>query len=187
MRPVDPRLLRHARAAQKYLIFTVGLGLVVTALVLAQAGLLAHALATAARGTGTAALWPTLAVLLAVVAARAVAAGGGETVALRAAATVKSQLTGLGAVSSYRGHPARPRCHTRARSPGLRAAPTARLSPITAVMASSTPVRHFAAAHSPATPPNGLPFHALPEPEIKSSAGISHDQGDGCRVSPGRQ
>jgi ATP-binding cassette, subfamily C, bacterial CydD len=92
MRPVDPRLLRHARAARGYLIFTVGLGLVVTALVLAQAGLLAHALATAARGTGVAALWPTLAVLLAVVTARAVAAGGGETVALRAAATVKSEL-----------------------------------------------------------------------------------------------
>src|SRR5262249_20674535 len=92
MRPVDPRLLRHAGAARGYLIFTVGLGLVVTALVLAQAGLLAHALATAARGTGIAALWPALAVLLAVVATRAVAAGGGETVALRAAATVKSEL-----------------------------------------------------------------------------------------------
>jgi ATP-binding cassette, subfamily C, bacterial CydD len=92
MRPVDARLLRHARAARGYLIFTVGLGLGVTALVLAQAGLLAHALATAARGTGAAALWPTLAVLLVVVAARAVAAGGGETVALRAAATVKAEL-----------------------------------------------------------------------------------------------
>ena len=56
MRPVDPRLLRHARAARGYLIFTVGLGLAVTALVLVQAGLLAHALATAARGTGIAAL-----------------------------------------------------------------------------------------------------------------------------------
>ena len=92
MRPVDPRLLRHARAARGYLIFTVGLGLVATALVLAQAGLLAHVLATAARGTGIAALWPALAALLAVVAARALAAGGGETVALRAAATVKSEL-----------------------------------------------------------------------------------------------
>ena len=92
MRPADPRLLRHARAARGYLIFTVGLGLVVTALVLAQAGLLAHALATAARGTGAAALWPTLAVLLAVVAVRAVATGTGETVALRAATAVKSQL-----------------------------------------------------------------------------------------------
>ena len=92
MRPVDPRLLRHARAARGYLIFTVGLGLAVTALVLAQAGLLAHALATAARGTGAAALGPTLILLLAVMAARAVAAGSGETVALRAAATVKAEL-----------------------------------------------------------------------------------------------
>ena len=92
MRPLDPRLLRHARAARGYLIFTVGLGLAVTALVLVQAGLLAHALATAALGTGAAVLWPTLAVLLAVVAARALASGGGETVALRAAATVKAQL-----------------------------------------------------------------------------------------------
>jgi ATP-binding cassette subfamily C protein CydD len=92
VKPVDPRLLRHARAARGYVIFTVVLGLAVTALVLAQAGLLAHALATAARGTGIAALGPTLAVLLAVLAARAVATGGGETVALRAAAAVKSQL-----------------------------------------------------------------------------------------------
>jgi ATP-binding cassette, subfamily C, bacterial CydD len=92
MRPVDPRLWRHAGAARGYLVVTVALGLVVTGLVLAQAGLLAHALATAVRGTGAAALWPTLAVLLAVVAARALATGAGETVALRAAATVKAQL-----------------------------------------------------------------------------------------------
>jgi ATP-binding cassette, subfamily C, bacterial CydD len=92
VRPVDPRLLRYARAARTYLAVTVGLGLVVTGLVLAQAGLLAHALATAARGTGVSALWPTLALLLAVAAARALATGGGEVVALRAAAAVKAQL-----------------------------------------------------------------------------------------------
>jgi len=92
VKPVDPRLLRHARAARGYLVFTVALGLAVTALVLAQAGLLAHALATAARGTGAAALWLTLIVLLAVVTARALAAGGGEAIALRAAAKVKAQL-----------------------------------------------------------------------------------------------
>jgi ATP-binding cassette, subfamily C, bacterial CydD len=91
VKAVDPRLLRHASAARPYLLVTVGLGLAVTALVLAQAGLLAHALATAARGTG-AALRPTLILLLAVVAARALAAGGGEAVALRAAAKVKAQL-----------------------------------------------------------------------------------------------
>jgi ATP-binding cassette subfamily C protein CydD len=92
VKPVDPRLFRRARAARGYLLFTVGLGLAATALVLAQAGLLAHALATAARGTGAAELWPTLAILLAVVAARSAATGAGETVALRAAAKVKSQL-----------------------------------------------------------------------------------------------
>jgi ATP-binding cassette subfamily C protein CydD len=92
VRPVDPRLLRHAGAARGYLIFTTVLGLVATALVLLQAGLLAHALAGAARGAGLAVLGGTLAVLLAVLAARAAAAYGGEIAALRAAAAVKSQL-----------------------------------------------------------------------------------------------
>jgi ATP-binding cassette, subfamily C, bacterial CydD len=92
MRPVDPRLLRYAAAARGYLILTVLLGLVTTALVLAQAGLLAHALASAATGIGAAALGGLLAVLLAVLAARAVTAYGGEIAALRAAAAVKSQL-----------------------------------------------------------------------------------------------
>ena len=92
MRPVDPRLLRYAGAARGYLVLTVGLGLVTTALILAQAGLLAHALAVPATGTGVAALGATLAVLLAVLAGRAVTAYGGELAALRAAAAVKSQL-----------------------------------------------------------------------------------------------
>ena len=48
MRAVDPRLLRHARAARGYLVVTVLLGLAVTGLILAQAALLAHALAAAA-------------------------------------------------------------------------------------------------------------------------------------------
>jgi ABC-type transport system involved in cytochrome bd biosynthesis fused ATPase/permease subunit len=69
-----------------------GYGLAVTALVVAQAGLLAHALATAAAGRGTRALAVTLAALLGVAAARALASYGGEVTALRAAAAVKSQL-----------------------------------------------------------------------------------------------
>jgi len=92
MRAVDPRLLRHARAARSYLSVTVALGLAVAGLIVAQAELLAHALATAALGTGAAALAGTLVLLLGVVVARAIAAYGGEAAALRAAARVKSQL-----------------------------------------------------------------------------------------------
>ena len=92
MRPVNPRLLRYAAAARGYLVLTVVLGLATTALILAQAGLLARALAAPATGIGVAALAGTLGALLAVLAARAVAAYGGELAALRAAAAVKSQL-----------------------------------------------------------------------------------------------
>ncbi len=93
MRPADPRLLRHARAARGFLAVAVGLGLAGTVLILAQAGLLAHALAAAARGSGAAAaLSGTLLLLLVVVAARAAVTYGGEVAALRAAADVKSQL-----------------------------------------------------------------------------------------------
>ena len=92
MRPVDPRLLRYAAAARGYLVLAVATGLVAVALILAQAGLLAHALASAALGTGARALAVTLGLLLAVLAARALASYGGELAALRAAAAVKSQL-----------------------------------------------------------------------------------------------
>jgi ATP-binding cassette subfamily C protein CydD len=93
VRSVDPRLLRYARAARRQLVTTVVLGIVATAAILAQASLLAHALATAARGqAAAAALWGTLAALLGVVAVRVAVTYGGEVCALRAAATVKSQL-----------------------------------------------------------------------------------------------
>jgi ATP-binding cassette, subfamily C, bacterial CydD len=88
----DSRLLEHARGARGYLAVTVGLGLATTALVLAQAGLLAHALAATARGTGLRALAGTVVALLCVVLGRAAAAYGGETAAMRAAAIVKSRL-----------------------------------------------------------------------------------------------
>jgi ATP-binding cassette subfamily C protein CydD len=102
VRPFDPRLLRYSAAARGYLAVTVGLGLVATGLILIQAGLLAHVLASAATGTGgtglagtglaSTGLAGTLVVLLAVLLARAAASYGGEATALRAAATVKSQL-----------------------------------------------------------------------------------------------
>jgi ATP-binding cassette, subfamily C, bacterial CydD len=92
VRPVDPRLLRQAGAARGYLAVTVGLGLLGTVLILLQAGLLAAALAGAARGIGIGALSGTLAWLGVVLAGRAAAAAGGEATALRAAAEVKSGL-----------------------------------------------------------------------------------------------
>ena len=73
-------------------MLTVALGLAGTGLILAQTGLLARALAVAARGDTAASLSGTLAALLVVVVARAAVSYGGEVAALRAAATVKSQL-----------------------------------------------------------------------------------------------
>ena len=90
--PVDPRLLRYAAGARGYLVVTVTLGLVAAALILAQAGLLARLLSAAARGSVAAALAGSLTALLVVVAGRAAVSYGGEVAALRAAATVKSQL-----------------------------------------------------------------------------------------------
>jgi ATP-binding cassette subfamily C protein CydD len=46
VKPLDPRLLRYARAARGYLALTVSLGIVTAGLVIAQAILLARALAT---------------------------------------------------------------------------------------------------------------------------------------------
>jgi ATP-binding cassette subfamily C protein CydD len=92
VKPVDPRLPRYARAARGQLLLTVTLGLAGTGLILEQAGLLAHTLASAVTGTGRPALAGTLIALLAVLVARAAVSYGGEVAALRAAATVKSQL-----------------------------------------------------------------------------------------------
>ncbi len=92
MKPVDPRLLRYARAARGYLASTVAFGLAVTALILVQAGLIARLLAGAIRGIGADAVVGSLVALAIVLALRAAASYGSEAAALRAAATVKSQL-----------------------------------------------------------------------------------------------
>ena len=91
-RAVDRRLLRYARAARAQLLVTITVGLAGAGLILAQAGLLARALAVAARGEAGTVLSGTLAALLVVVAARAMVSYSGEVTALRAAAAVKSQL-----------------------------------------------------------------------------------------------
>jgi len=88
----DRRLLGYTSGARGYLVVTIAFGLAGTGLILAQAGLLARALAVAVRGDVAAGLAGTLAALLVVVVARAAVSYAGEVTALRAAATVKSRL-----------------------------------------------------------------------------------------------
>jgi ATP-binding cassette subfamily C protein CydD len=90
VKPLDPRLLREARAARGFLAAAVVCGIVTTGLVLAQAGLLAHVIANASGGFG--ALRGAVIALAAVLLARAAFVYGGEAMALRAAAVTKSQL-----------------------------------------------------------------------------------------------
>ncbi len=98
MKPLDPRLLRQARAARGYAALTAVLGLVTAALVVAQALLLARALGWAVSsgaGAGPRA-WHSVAPLVGwlavVVLARVVVTGAQERYAHRAAARAISEL-----------------------------------------------------------------------------------------------
>jgi ATP-binding cassette subfamily C protein CydCD len=84
MRPLDPRLLRYARRAAVQIAVLAAIGAVTAGLVIAQAQLLATAIA----GRTAAVLAP----LAAVVAARALAAWAAEATAHRASAAAKSEL-----------------------------------------------------------------------------------------------
>ncbi len=92
MRPLDPRLVRAARAVRVHLAVTVVSGVAVTGLVLAQAWLLAHTIATATHGAGVAELSWAITAVAAVAVARGLVAYSAETSALRSAARAKSQL-----------------------------------------------------------------------------------------------
>lgn len=105
MRPLDPRLLRHAAASRSFLVAAAVLGLAQVALVIVFSWLLASILARAAAwvgiigelpGTGEGPLLPELVPALlglaAVVLGRAGLAWAVEFVAARAAVKVKSQL-----------------------------------------------------------------------------------------------
>lgn len=92
MRPLDPRLLRYARATATHLGVLVALGTATAALVIAQAWLLSGAIARGFAGSGLGALRDTVLLLAAVIAGRVLVAWLGEAAAYRASATVKSQL-----------------------------------------------------------------------------------------------
>jgi ATP-binding cassette subfamily C protein CydD len=92
-RPLDPRLLREARAARGYVLLTAALGLVTAGLVVAQALLLARVIAGAAvDGDGLATLTAPILALVAVVAGRSVTTWAQERYGHRAATTVIAQL-----------------------------------------------------------------------------------------------
>lgn len=93
MRPVDPRLLRHAGAARRFIVAAAGIGALAAALVIAQADLLATVITRAFLGrAGLPALTGMLGLLAAVVAGRAALAWLSESVAHRASAEVLAQL-----------------------------------------------------------------------------------------------
>ena len=93
MKPLDPRLLRYARTTRTYLAVTVGLGVLLAVLIVAQATLLADGItAVFLHGAGLHRLTGTLGALAAVVAGRAAVAWAQEVASARAAAGVKSEL-----------------------------------------------------------------------------------------------
>jgi ATP-binding cassette subfamily C protein CydD len=92
-RPLDPRLLHHARAAREYIVLTAVLGLVTAGLVTGQALLLARVVAGAVSdGERLPGLAAPLGWLTAVVAGRAVTAWAQDRFGHRAATTVIAQL-----------------------------------------------------------------------------------------------
>ncbi|MDL2080434.1 thiol reductant ABC exporter subunit CydD [Streptomyces sp. GXMU-J15] len=95
MKPIDPRLLRYARATRIFLVAVVGLGVVGALLVVAQAMLIAETVVGAfQQGMSVAELRTPLLLLAAVAAGRAVVGWLTELAAHRASAAVKSELRG---------------------------------------------------------------------------------------------
>ena len=93
MKPLDPRLLRHARAARRYILITAITGAATAALVVAQALLIAHAIAPVIDGTAG---WHHVATLLpalvGVIALRTVILIVQESSAHRSATQVIAEL-----------------------------------------------------------------------------------------------
>ncbi|WP_202527328.1 thiol reductant ABC exporter subunit CydD, partial [Streptomyces sp. SID5770] len=95
VKPIDPRLLRYARATRVFLIAVVVLGLVGAALVVAQAMLLAEIVVGSFKeGRSVSALTTPLLLLAGVAVARGLVSWLTELAAHRASAAVKSELRG---------------------------------------------------------------------------------------------
>ena len=93
MKPLDPRLLRRARTARRYVLLTAGLGTLTAAAVVAQALLLAAALAPVVTGEAE---WSDVAgfvgPLAVVIVVRVLVTGAQERFAHRAATRAVSEL-----------------------------------------------------------------------------------------------
>ncbi|MFE7887063.1 thiol reductant ABC exporter subunit CydD, partial [Streptomyces sp. NPDC057411] len=95
MKPIDPRLLHHARATRFFLMAVVGLGLVGAVLVITQAMLIAEVVVGAfQKGLSVSGLTTPLLLLAGVAAGRGLVAWLTELAAHRASAAVKSELRG---------------------------------------------------------------------------------------------
>ncbi|WP_345800029.1 thiol reductant ABC exporter subunit CydD [Microbacterium sp. AZCO] len=90
--PVDPRLLRYATASRGFFVAIAAIAVGQTAVIVAFAWLLTSAIVNAVDGMPLAGLAPTLGLLAAVVALRAMLLWARESVAARAAARVEAQL-----------------------------------------------------------------------------------------------
>ncbi|MFE1832770.1 thiol reductant ABC exporter subunit CydD [Streptomyces sviceus] len=95
MKPIDPRLLRYARATRLFLVAVVGLGGLGALLVIAQAMLIAEIVVGAFQhGLAVAELRTPLLLLAAVAVGRGLVSWLTELAAHRASAAVKSELRG---------------------------------------------------------------------------------------------
>ncbi|MFD4554778.1 thiol reductant ABC exporter subunit CydD [Streptomyces sp. NPDC058469] len=95
MKPIDPRLLRYARATRLFLMAVVGLGAVGAVLVIAQAMLIAEVVVGAFQHRmSVGELGTPLLLLVAVAVGRALVSWLTELAAHRASAAVKSELRG---------------------------------------------------------------------------------------------
>ncbi|KUN10294.1 ABC transporter [Streptomyces yokosukanensis] len=95
MKPIDPRLLKYARATRLFLVAVVGLGALGAGLLIAQAMLIAEIVVGAFQhGQSVAELRTPLLLLAAVAVGRSVVAWLTELAAHRASAAVKSELRG---------------------------------------------------------------------------------------------
>jgi thiol reductant ABC exporter CydD subunit len=92
VKPLDPRLLRHARTTRSMLVASAALGTAAGVAVVAQAWVIATAVSRVIQRGGGEALAPLVLALAAIVSARALLVWVQEVVSRRASASVKSSL-----------------------------------------------------------------------------------------------